>query len=248
MEDKKGLISHLAEQIDNYNDERFEELKGLLNNVLERLEKVDERLERIEAAGAQVPENAEDDSALYEPMTSADDEEEMEETYRDEDEEDEEEVAAEESEEEKVEDGDDEEVEEAEEKEEEVDGEVEEEDDDEDEAVVEDDDNYEEAEEEEEADEGAEEDNQPDWYDWEVDYPQEKVDDLVGSMGMNDKMQFIGELFDGDAELFNETMHQIEMCANFKEVKNYLMESFGAWDFRGDAVYNFMMHLRRKFN
>lgn len=222
MEDKKGLISHLAEQIDNYNDERFEELKGLLNNVWERLEKVDERLERIEAAGAQVPENAEDDSALYEPMTSADDEEEMEETYRDEDEEDEEEEV----------DGEEE-------------GEVEEED--EDEAVVEDD-NYEETEEEEEADEGAEEDNQPDWYDWEVDYPQEKVDDLVGSMGMNDKMQFIGELFDGDAELFNETMHQIEMCANFKEVKNYLMESFGDWDFRGDAVYNFMMHLRRKFN
>lgn len=265
MEDKKGLFSQLAEQLDKYNDERFDELKGLLSSVLERMEKVEEKIgsieehlgtldERLEKAEGLLDDlssrqtaEVEDDSALYEPMTSPEEEEE---TYRDE-------------EEEYEEDEDTEEVEEVEQEQEQEGDELEdeeeqEEDDEDDEDEDEDDDDEEEEEEEEEEDEADDEaeddeepkadDNQPDWYDWEVDYPQEKVEDLVGSMGINDKMQFIGELFDGDTELFNETMQQLENCSNFKEVKNYLMESFGDWDFRSDAVYNFMMHIRRKFN
>lgn len=195
MEDKKGLFASIAEQLDKYNDERYLELKGLLSELLDRVEKLEQRMdEKGKAAPAQELEIEED--AMYEHMTEEDEEAEPEE----------EEFEAEEFEQEP-----------------------------------------EKEEEEPIAQEEKKEEGEPDWYDWEVDYPQEEVEDLTASMGINDKMQFIGELFDGDSELFSQTMHQLEGCESFKEVKNYLMESFADWDFRGDAVYNFMMHIRRKF-
>ena len=275
MEDKKGLFSSIAEQLDKYNDERLEEIKTLLNEVLERVARVEERLDGVAFCGeiskgqerdSVVDEQIEDESngeldgepdvepnslpnrddekAFYEYMNG---EEELENDGEDESEE--EDLGTEEDidkfiEEEDGEEGGeimDDDVEEDEE-----DEDLEDEEDEESEFVDEEEDDEEFM--EEEKDDDDEDAAAPDWYDWEVDYPQQEVSDLVSSMGLNDKMQFINELFDGDSELFTETMQALDGCNNFKEVKAYLMESFAEWNFRSDLVYNFMMHLRRKFH
>lgn len=86
-----------------------------------------------------------------------------------------------------------------------------------------------------------------DWYDWEVDYPAEYVDDLVKSMGINDKMQFISELFNGHKFEFDMVMSEINSMKSFKDIVNYFRDEYPQWDEDSDTIYKFYMHIRRKF-
>jgi hypothetical protein len=109
---------------------------------------------------------------------------------------------------------------------------------------------------EEEAEEEAEEKpvatkeekSKPDWYDWEVDYPAAYVDDLIGSMGLNDKMQFINELFNGKEIEFENVIEEIDNIGNFKKIVAHLREEYPEWDETSDIVYRFYMHIRRKYD
>jgi chemotaxis protein histidine kinase CheA len=93
-----------------------------------------------------------------------------------------------------------------------------------------------------------EEKSKPDWYDWEVDYPAAYVDDLIASMGLNDKMQFINELFNGKEIEFENVMQDIDTIGNFKKIVAHLREEYPQWDETSDIVYRFYMHIRRKYD
>ncbi len=86
-----------------------------------------------------------------------------------------------------------------------------------------------------------------DWYDWEVDYPAEYVSDLVKSMGINDKMQFVSELFNGRKFEFDMVMSEINSMKSFKDIVNYFRDEYPQWDEASDTIYKFYMHIRRKF-
>lgn len=86
-----------------------------------------------------------------------------------------------------------------------------------------------------------------DWYDWEVDYPAEYVDDLVKSMGINDKMQFVSELFSGRKFEFDMVMSEINSMKSFRDIVNYFRDEYPQWDEASDTIYKFYMHIRRKF-
>ena len=92
------------------------------------------------------------------------------------------------------------------------------------------------------------EEGKPDWYDWEVDYPAAYVDDLIGSMGLNDKMQFINELFNGKEIEFENIMQEIDDMGSFKKIVSCLREEYPQWDETSDIVYKFYMHIRRKYD
>ena len=93
-----------------------------------------------------------------------------------------------------------------------------------------------------------EEKSKPDWYDWEVDYPAAYVDDLIGSMGLNDKMQFINELFNGKEIEFENVIEEIDNIGNFKKIVAHLREEYPEWDETSDIVYRVYMHIRRKYD
>ena len=94
----------------------------------------------------------------------------------------------------------------------------------------------------------------PDWYDWEVDYPADYVDDVYKAISFNDRFEFIKELFNlsgdlGEAEyLFKDTLDDINEMENFKQVVAYIRHRFPNWDEQSDEVYRFYMAVRRRFN
>lgn len=94
----------------------------------------------------------------------------------------------------------------------------------------------------------------PDWYDWEVDYPADYVDDVYKAISFNDRFEFIKELFNlsgdlGGAEyLFKDTLDDINEMENFKQVVAYIRHRFPKWDEQSDEVYRFYMAVRRRFN
>jgi len=102
--------------------------------------------------------------------------------------------------------------------------------------------------EEEKPVEKKEDKGKPDWYDWEVDYPADYVDDLIDSMGLNDRMQFINELFNGKEIEFENVMEEIDNIGNFKKIVWHLREEYPQWDETSDIVYRFYMHIRRKYD
>lgn len=86
-----------------------------------------------------------------------------------------------------------------------------------------------------------------DWYDWEYDYPAEYVDNILDSMGINDKLEFVRELFNSDPAKFDSQMREVETMPNFKAIVQFFRQAHPEWDQSSDTVYRFYMHIRRKF-
>lgn len=86
-----------------------------------------------------------------------------------------------------------------------------------------------------------------DWYDWEYDYPAEYVDDIMGCMGINDKLEFVRELFHSDPMLFDSQMKEIDTMPNFKAIVQFFRMAHPEWDESSDTVYRLYMYIRRKF-
>ena len=256
MEEKKGLLSALAETLKQYEmnqadnkdslaialEEKLEEIAKMITSLSDRIDHLSARLSSIDSkveAIAERPEGFEtiasaETGEVPEPVFDAigEDgfEEEEEFAY------DPEEPVAEEASEEPVE--------------EEVAPE---------EPVVE-----EEVEEVEEVKEAEEEEEEPveepaeevrpapekkgkDWFDWEYDYPAEYVDDILGTMGINDKLEFVRELFNSDPALFNAQMTEIDTMPNFRAIVQYFRQAHPEWKEDSDTVYRLYMHIRRKF-
>lgn len=86
----------------------------------------------------------------------------------------------------------------------------------------------------------------PDWYDWEVDYPAPYIEDIASSIGFNDRLIFLKELFKGDQEKFVGAVNDINKMELFKDAIDYIREHFPDWNDQSDEVYRFYMNVRRK--
>ena len=66
-------------------------------------------------------------------------------------------------------------------------------------------------------------------------------------MGINDRLEFIRELFNSNSVEFERDMQHIDQLPNFKTIVSYMRQTHPNWDEESDTVYRFYMHVRRKF-
>ena len=264
MEEKKGLLSALAETLKQYElnqaddkesmaialEEKLDEIAKMISSLSDRIDNLSSRVNHIgekvdilENRTGEPAQTTEEDLQTPEPVFDEEkaeeevlisgtaepvfDSAEVDDNFHNADEEDYEDL-----DDEMEEEGEIEEVEE---------GEIEEECEMEDEGEMEEDE-QEAGETEEVPEEKAEEvyqEEKPDaakaskdWYDWEYDYPAEYVENLMESMGINDKLEFVKE---------------IDTMPNFKAIVQFFRQAHPEWDENSETVYRFYMHVRRKF-
>lgn len=76
-----------------------------------------------------------------------------------------------------------------------------------------------------------------------------KLDSLVGSFGLNERLQFINELFDGSSELFSEAIKTLDH-QHISDVAYQKTAEFGIqnnWDLESETVEEFMQKIARRF-
>ncbi|MCL3779631.1 hypothetical protein EMN47_04420 [Prolixibacteraceae bacterium JC049] len=71
------------------------------------------------------------------------------------------------------------------------------------------------------------------------------VSSLRKSIGINDRILFIRELFDGDADRYNSTVEFIDECDKIEQAVAYLKEHF-QWK-KNDVSSSFLQLIKRKF-
>ena len=81
---------------------------------------------------------------------------------------------------------------------------------------------------------------------WRKDMPGQPVRDVRSAISLNDRASFIRVLFREDPLLFSNSITEINGMETLAEVEAYLKEFFPEWDMESDAVYRFMMAVRRK--
>ena len=81
---------------------------------------------------------------------------------------------------------------------------------------------------------------------WSVDMPGPEVKDVRSAISLNDRVMFISALFREDSMLFQDVVGHINGMSDLGKVVAYLQSTFPEWDMNSDAVYRFMMAVRRK--
>ena len=72
------------------------------------------------------------------------------------------------------------------------------------------------------------------------------VQNLETAIGINEKFIFTRELFNGDSETYNKTIHILNNSANFNEAFNYIHQTF-LWDLENPTTQKLLELIRRKF-
>ena len=76
------------------------------------------------------------------------------------------------------------------------------------------------------------------------------ISSLVGSFGLNERLMYINELFDGSSESFSDTIKQLDSRSNLSEAAQYIDEiavNFN-WEEDSDTVEEFIQKLCRRFD
>ena len=76
-----------------------------------------------------------------------------------------------------------------------------------------------------------------------------RIDTLKGSFGLNERLQFINELFDGSSEAFSEAIKTIDEQQNELEALKST-SSFASkyqWDNESDTVEEFVLKIKRRY-
>ena len=80
---------------------------------------------------------------------------------------------------------------------------------------------------------------------WRTDIPGAPVKDILSAISLNDRVQFINVLFNGDPALFQQARSQINAMDTFDQAIEYVTSTYN-WDMGSQVVYHFMMAVRRK--
>jgi hypothetical protein len=80
---------------------------------------------------------------------------------------------------------------------------------------------------------------------WRTDMVGSPVRDLLSAISLNDRVQFINALFQGDPVIFQQVRAKINAMTSLDEVVDYVTANFN-WDMSSQVVYRFMMAVRRK--
>ena len=80
---------------------------------------------------------------------------------------------------------------------------------------------------------------------WRTDIPGAPVKDILSAISLNDRVQFINVLFNGDPALFQQARAQINTMETLDQAVEYITSTYN-WDMGSQVVYRFMMAVRRK--
>lgn len=80
---------------------------------------------------------------------------------------------------------------------------------------------------------------------WRTDIPGAPVKDILSAISLNDRVQFINVLFNGDPGLFQQARAQINAMETLDQAAEYITSTY-SWDMGSQVVYRFMMAVRRK--
>lgn len=76
-----------------------------------------------------------------------------------------------------------------------------------------------------------------------------KLNSLIGSFGLNERLRFINDLFDGDSDQFGEAIKQLDSRTNLNEAKetiNYFAKN-NDWDTEDESVIDFLLLIQRRY-
>jgi len=76
-----------------------------------------------------------------------------------------------------------------------------------------------------------------------------KLDSLIGAFGLNQKLRFINELFDGSSEAFSDaikTLDSQESLLSAKEKASKIAQE-QSWDLEDECVGEFMVYIQRRY-
>ena len=71
------------------------------------------------------------------------------------------------------------------------------------------------------------------------------VTNIKSSIGINDRFQYIRELFDGNADLFNKSVEELDSLVDIQEAVKYLQENF-KWK-KNETSLKFVNLVKRRF-
>lgn len=76
-----------------------------------------------------------------------------------------------------------------------------------------------------------------------------KIDTLVGAFGLNEKLRFINELFDGSSESFSEAIKVLDTQSDLDtaKIKSSELAVKHGWDAEEESVVDFMMMVNRRY-
>lgn len=76
-----------------------------------------------------------------------------------------------------------------------------------------------------------------------------KIDTLIGAFGLNEKLRFINDLFDGSSESFSEAIKILDNQANIEEAKMKSAELANQhnWDAEEESVVDFLVMVNRRY-
>ncbi len=76
-----------------------------------------------------------------------------------------------------------------------------------------------------------------------------KLDTLVGAFGLNEKLRFINELFDGSSELFSDAIKALDNQPDLEaaKVKSAELAAQHNWDAEEESVVDFMTAVNRRY-
>lgn len=80
---------------------------------------------------------------------------------------------------------------------------------------------------------------------WRTDIPGAPVKDILSAISLNDRVQFINVLFNGDPGLFQQARAQLNAMETLDQAVEYVTSTYN-WDLGSQVVYRFMMAVRRK--
>ncbi len=79
----------------------------------------------------------------------------------------------------------------------------------------------------------------------------DKIASLKNDLSINQKYMFINELFDGNADNFNNSVDKLEKCADYKEAFSIIENDFAKsnlWKKESNAVDSFLNVVKRRFS
>jgi len=81
---------------------------------------------------------------------------------------------------------------------------------------------------------------------WMTDVPAASVKNIRSAISLQDRALYINTLFNEDFVLYDKTISDLNAMAGPQEAASYIQEHFPEWNLRSDAVYCFMMAVRKK--
>ena len=83
---------------------------------------------------------------------------------------------------------------------------------------------------------------------WKTDLPGSPVRNIISAISLNDRVLMINKLFREDPQLFQQTITDLNAMGSFADAEDYINGHFSDWKMDSEAVYRFMMAVRRKLN